>query len=659
MRKLIRMAVFVVALSLAAIVRSGFCQTWQPTAGPEGGFINGLVVDQSGNLFAASPTTGVFRSTDNGANWMLKSSGIGGQNILDFWLDDLTYNKLYDSLFLNYAGLIWRTTDKGESWVQTSFKDQDGCGPTSIAARSDGVLFAGSSCSGIFRSANNGDNWRQVGQVPQYVTSLGFNSAGYAYAGTPAGVYVSMDDGISWSLIPGSDNFNVTALGVDPFDDHIHVGTMGGDPTYGSTFLYDGGVWIETQASGYDGNNQYWYFYFVTQFAFDGQGTIYISTTQNSGVSRSLNHGRTWEYIGVGRDQQAGAGGIRSVAAVAVHPNGTVFAGSNRDGVFRWTGIGIDWTRLVHGMPAIDVSSLIVARDGAVLAGGDGSGIFRSPDSGGTWTRVNSDLISDIWVVRSMAMNHKGQIFAAWGGVSRSDDGGNTWPSPYDPNSPQLPACCAYALAISQNDVVYAGGGGNVFRSTNDGVTWEILSGMEGADVRSMAIDASGRIFAGVQNNGSYSGIYRSEDQGQTWQQVGFNGTYLVTSIAFNPRGDIFAATNWNIYRSRDHGETWKDIYQGITRALAINNQGRIFAAGDGVVTSVDNGATWQPFDDGLRKRWIFSLTLDKSEYLYAGHWGGGVSKTALATRELRRRQRRSTSGQALAPTPSILRKWQ
>jgi photosystem II stability/assembly factor-like uncharacterized protein len=635
MNKFIRVAVVLAALALVATVPPGYCQTptWQPTAGPEGGFITGLVINSQGHLFAAVRRAGVFRSTDRGENWTEKNSGIGA----DIYNLGLGYSPQSDSLFVSQSAWIYRSTDDGESWQATFQVDT-----TTIVARSDGLLMAGTWDRGVMRSTDDGVTWQQVGEgvLPPWVTSLGFDSDGHVYAGARPGVFVSENDGDTWSLVPGSENFEVTALGVDPSDQDVHVAAYNGGrenvPNDGSTYRYDvvAQAWCRTAPYGTDPAGDYWGFYYVTAFAFDGRGAIYISTVQNSGVSRSLDHGLTWEYIGLGRDQFAGGGGLRSIWAVAVSSDGTVFAGWSGDGVFKWTGTGLEWIRFVNGMPASNVLSLLVARDGAVLAGTSAIGILRSPDRGGTWQQLRSDWINECASVATLAMNSKGQIFAtlSWE-VLRSDDGGITWPSPYDGTTIIPRGNSAYALAIGPGDVVYVGGGANFLRSRNDGVSWDILSGLAGADIRALAVDAEGRVFAGTLNNGSYSGLYRSEDGGESWQQVGFSGTYWVRSIAINPvNGDIFVGLFGSLYRSSDHGNTWTELPPQQVTAIAINAEGRIFAGGYGVETSTDNGATWQPFDDGLRSMFVWSLAFDADGYLYAGEEGGGGSRTTETT---------------------------
>ena len=113
----------------------------------------------------------------------------------------------------------------------------------------------------------------------------------------------------------------------------------------------------------------------------------------------------------------------------------------------------------------------------------------------------------------------------------------------------------------------FVGGAGGVFRSTDNGETWvDISGGVITTDVRALAIDASGTIFAGTYPG---SGVFRSEDNGESWEPVN-SGLECgnVWSLAINAAGHIFAGTAGcedGVYRSTDGGENWVLANTGLT----------------------------------------------------------------------------------------------
>jgi hypothetical protein len=87
--------------------------------------------------------------------------------------------------------------------------------------------------------------------------------------------------------------------------------------------------------------------------------------------------------------------------------------------------------------------------------------------------------------------------------------------------------------------------------------------------------------------------------------------------------------------KSEDGGTTWREISEGLpegyapVRAILVDPvvHTRLYAGtAAGVFVSVDSGATWEPFGDGLRNTDISSLDIDASgTRLHAGTYGGGV----------------------------------
>ena len=88
---------------------------WEQSNGPYGGEVRALVVNQDGVIFAGVVDLGLFKSEDNGENWINLTNGLGHKSVY------------------------------------------------SIAINSDGRMFAGTRYDGVFYSTNNGNDWIQSG----------------------------------------------------------------------------------------------------------------------------------------------------------------------------------------------------------------------------------------------------------------------------------------------------------------------------------------------------------------------------------------------------------------------------------------------------------------------------------------------------------------
>ena len=91
--------------------------------------------------------------------------------------------------------------------------------------------------------------------------------------------------------------------------------------------------------------------------------------------------------------------------------------------------------------------------------------------------------------------------------------------------------------------------GGGIYKSTNGGVSWTLLSSTSGFEyVQDLAIDNNGNLYASLRNlTSSFRGVLRSTDRGSTWTQV--LGAPL-PGFATGRAADIEVAANGDIYAS-------------------------------------------------------------------------------------------------------------
>jgi len=157
-------------------------------------------------------------------------------------------------------------------------------------------------------------------------------------------------------------------------------------------------------------------------------------------------------------------------------------------------------------------------------------------------------------------------------------------------------------VVLPQGDVIAAIKPGYIFRSTDSGASWALLSSLPamGGQVSNLARSpATGSLFVAV-------GVFllRSDDNGASWVSTDLH-PYGVVHLAVTPAGTIFAGALGAsaIFRSTDNGNSWTPQPSGLpssgtVTALAVDLLGRVYAGLDGylgVYRSGDNGETWQP----------------------------------------------------------------
>lgn len=196
----------------------------------------------------------------------------------------------------------------------------------------------------------------------------------------------------------------------------------------------------------------------------------------------------------------------------------------------------------------------------------------------------------------------------------RSDNGGQDWHIVTAGfSNPQISPECM----IRKDDYLIMGTGSEerVYRSNDNGNTWEISNagmpsqyGHPSCNVHNMEVSGNNIILTGS----NFAGI--SSDNGLTWQaieDVNHDVSYAVNKL---PSGIYLSASDlwlhYVIYKSLDDGLSWELIdgvpyiefemaatqYQNTDEFAEMN--GKVYSAatlnGNGLMRTVDNGATWE-----------------------------------------------------------------
>jgi len=184
--------------------------------------------------------------------------------------------------------------------------------------------------------------------------------------------------------------------------------------------------------------------------------------------------------------------------------------------------------------------------------------------------------------------------------------------------------------------------GGGVWRTTDDGQTWENISdGYFGGSIGAVAVAGSDRnvIYVGTGsacirgNTSTGHGVYKSTDGGRTWVFIGLPDAGLIGEIVVHPTNPdlVYVAalghpfgknSERGVYRSKDGGSTWELILfvSDSTGAVALSmnpqNPREIYAGmwraerkpwtiisgstDGGVFKTTDGGDNWEKLHGGL-----------------------------------------------------------
>lgn len=239
-------------------------------------------------------------------------------------------------------------------------------------------------------------------------------------------------------------------------------------------------------------------------------------------------------------------------------------------------------------------------------------GLWRSADAGSTWAHLRIMLpqpADNVWI--SPQDPRILFVEAAPGRVSV--DGGQTWT---DARAP------ARLVGVDANGNAYAGGPNGLFRSTNNGATWDQVSDVN-SDYFVEHIAPGQPLYAGHLSY--YTGsseetgtLLRSRDDGLTWQSVELPVVFeTLVSDSGRPNG-LYAVRMHELWESGDGGDTWRITgplpspqpssgSRGSASTWGLRSTDNRLYAWHGprnvMATSTDGGHTWDAhaFDGGNR----------------------------------------------------------
>jgi hypothetical protein len=279
--------------------------------------------------------------------------------------------------------------------------------------------------------------------------------------------------------------------------------------------------------------------------------------------------------LSVAPDDEAG-GAIQTVVAHPTDPD-ILYIGAVNGGVWRtnnatdsnptWTPLTDDLTSLSIGALEFDLTdatrqTLIagIGRQSAFAGRGDDlTGLLLSTDGGNTWTEINNanllgENFTSVAARGSTLLAASDSTFSDGGGGSglfRSTDGGATFQLVSGSGS-GLPAGQISDLVGDPNVLTrfYAAViGVGVFRSDDSGASWtDVTAGITGigasTDKIEMAVHNNGvtnAVYVAVINSASLTGLFRSTEQGANWTALDVPATGGQGFVHFGIAADAVA----------------------------------------------------------------------------------------------------------------------
>ena len=506
---------------------------------------------------------------------------------------------------------IYESVDQGSSWhrlAKLGSSDDLVLDGMVVDAANPATIFVGAwkadqPDGGLWVSRDGGKSWKvNEGLRGQSIRALAQapSNPKVLFAGTLAGVFRSVDAGASWTLIspPESQEIHeVESLAVDPVDpDIVYAGTW-----HLPWKTADGGENWHSIKKGLIEDSD------VFSIIIDPAKPHTVFLSACSGIYKSANAGELFHKIA----------GIPSTArrtrVLMQDPSNraVVYAGTT-EGLYKTVDGGRTFQRMTG--PDVIVNDVFVdPQDSShVLLATDRNGVLASTDAGGSFAAANEGF-------------SERKVDALL--VDRTDP--------------------ARLFAGVVNDKSYGG----VFVSNNGGVSWDqIGEGLEGRDVFALAQTPDGTVLAGTSHgmfalesgvepgsppvwkpkNTIVNTIVKAATETLSGKHINVEKKVRTPVIELESRvnaldvsGDTWLASSGiGLLTSRDQGASWQGglvMGSGDYLSVATHGETMVAARSDGVVLSTDAGLNWMPMQIPTMLTRIRRVTFSPDGTLWLG----------------------------------------
>ncbi len=282
------------------------------------------------------------------------------------------------------------------------------------------------------------------------------------------------------------------------FDSKGNIYVTSAKSYYGSIYRFtnDGGNWERIDTIKYGSSSTYSPGY--SSIYIDSLDNIYVTAfTGKTGIYRSSDGGKTWIKIGAGH------------RALTFNEKGNMFVGVS-NAVFRAPHGTIEPTPVLYTNTPVTAISIDQNTQDVWVGCAPHDCIYLSSDNGENWIRMDlsySDTyISDVTCINS---NSKGDVFAGrhWINLYKSSNKGITWQVIRINNEDQV----IYSMEIGKYDEIFVGTPFTLYRSRDDGISWEELDDGLYSDRRSVRVlkfDSEGYLYACVTEESQTDSFY-------------------------------------------------------------------------------------------------------------------------------------------------------
>ncbi|MCC6370268.1 MAG: T9SS type A sorting domain-containing protein [Bacteroidia bacterium] len=586
---------------------------------------------QPSTFWAGAPAGGLWKTTNGGTSWTTNTDYLSVIGCSDLAIDPSNPNTMYLATGDGDAGDTYcigvlKSTDGGLTWNTTGLTfpvSQQRQMRRIIVNPSNTQIVMAATDAGIYRSTNGGTSWTQINSNNTFDLEFKPGDPTTVYAGGTA-FYLSTNSGASFTAIAtgiptgGINRMSVAVTVADPTYVYVlasNSSTSGFFGLYRSTSsgtsftqMSSSPDVLANSCSGSSGGGQGWYDLCVAVSPLNKNvvavGGVNVWTSNSGGATGSWTCTGCWigtsapsvylkadhhdlDYNPSGTLYAATDGGIfsynvtnwidlnnqRNIAQIykiglsSISPNKWI-TGHQDNGSNIYTGATYTASRAGDGMDCfIDRTN-----DLNMFSSTPYGGYARSTTGGTSWNTITSGLSgSAAWVAPwKQDPTTASRLYAGWSQMFVSNNLGASWT--------QLTATggsgtiVEFAIAPSNNQVIYVIHGSSIRKSSNGGSSWTNVTGtipVGGAAPTFITISPTDPNRAWVTLSGYSAGnkVFQTINGGTSWTNVSSNLPNLPANCSVYQPGSgdrIYIGMDVGVYYKDNSTLNWTLYNQGL-----------------------------------------------------------------------------------------------
>ena len=605
---------------------------------------------------------GVYKSVDGGETWKhlgLEDTHHISQVRIHPTNPDIVYVGAYGHAFgPNEERGVFKTTNGGKTWKKVLYKSPTaGVIDLFMNPSNPDELFAsiweferkawgpktGGAESGLWKSTDGGENWTDIsknnglpeGRMGRIGIAMAAVDAKRVYvlmdSETKPGLYRSDDLGENWTFI--SDNFQI--IGRPFYYSHIMVNPSNADelwvPNNRIFSSTDAGKTWKVEPGIKDDFHDIW---------IDAKNANRMIATNDGGVQVTLTGGMSWSTQYTQKNSQ--------------------FYRVATDNEFPYNVYGNSQDILTYKVPSASRWGGISGYETTIIGNGETGNVFPDPDDNNIVFNISSGstMGGGAPFTKNNIKTGQNEVRSIWPepifGLNASD-----MPYRFNWNTP-------FFISKYDSDTIYSAGN-VVFKSTDEGMTWEAISGDLTRDLKDKQVItgtpwlpeyfgqevystiqrlAESPLKQGVIWTGSDDGlIYLTRDEGKTWNNVTIPNlpelahVHELEASPHDAATAYVAISRYNttddyapyLYKTSDYGKTWTNLSPAFpqdetTRTIREDTvrKGMLYVGTEtGIFVSLDDGKHWRSIGENLPAVPVVDIEVKNADLVIATNGRG------------------------------------